>query len=376
MKIVVIANEAPWPSNHGGRIRMARVLQVLADHHQVFLASPSESNFEYPDFIQSHLRLIKKGSRRSRFSLRPKLGSDLLRKNQQELRAFIDAVQPDAIYWTHSYLPAGAQELYFDYANISFVEFANIEGQRFASMARSQDFKNKVRLTIESLKAKKWEPRVARQAKAAIALSQKDASNLMRWNARVLLAPNGVNYQPIATANLNAYLLIFASMNYAPNAESTLDFVQNMWPDLSRSFPELHLVVAGRSANHLKIAEDIKVTVISDPESQEDIYKGALASVIPTTSGGGSQLKITESLQRNRLSLISPYTLSTAPPELNDYLSPFTYRSSQDLVDLVESLLSVPSRQVQEAKIQSVLSELSWEKMLQPVLDELSTIIK
>ena len=374
MKLVVIANESPWPSNHGGRIRIAQVLQVFGSHHEVYLAAPSGQDFQAPDFIAGSIRLVKQASSRNKFSFRPKLGADLLGHNQARLREFIDQVQPDLIYWTHSYLPAGAPELFAEFAHISFVEFANIEGERFASMAKSQKMRGKFRLMLESLKAKIWEPKVARKAKAAVALSEKDACRLSEWDANVLLAPNGVNYQPLATTGSDAYLLIFASMNYAPNIESTLDFVENFWPKVSAVFPDLELVVAGRSANKLNLMESVNLRIVSDPESQEAIYQGALASVIPTTSGGGSQLKITESLQRNRLCLISPYTLSTAPPELSGYLSKFTFSNADELIEKLKPLQNLQIRAQQELAIEGELRTLSWENAMDQVLVELTKL--
>jgi hypothetical protein len=226
-------------------------------------------------------------------------------------------------------------------------------------------------LLLESAKAKFWEPKIAKSAFASVALSSNDADQLKKWGANVRLAPNGVGYTPMESAGQNGYLLIFASMNYAPNVAATLSFVNNIWPQISKVHPNLELVVAGRSADKLEIDSRENLRVISDPISQDSIYQGAIATVIPTKSGGGSQLKITESLQRRRLCLISPYTLGTAPADLVNFLSDYVFHDAKSCIELIDQVLDVGARQKLEDEIAVNISELSWDKTMHVVLDTL-----
>ncbi|MBU6347591.1 MAG: hypothetical protein KGQ38_03145 [Actinomycetales bacterium] len=350
---------------------MAQVLKVLAEKYEVSIVFPSNDPVEVPHYISGSLILPKQGDRANTFSVRPKLGADILAIYEQELSDFISQRNPDFIYWSHSYLPAGVPDLFEKLASRSLVEFANIEGQRFASMAKVARTKPKIKLLLESVKAKVWEPKVARQAFKCVALSSNDANQLAQWEADVLLAPNGVDYAPLESAGQDGYLLIFASMNYAPNVSATLSFVSDYWPKISELYPNLELVIAGRSAANLNLGHMQNIRIISDPVSQDDVYQGAIATVIPTQSGGGSQLKITESLQRNRLCLISPYTLGTAPAELVDYLSEFVFHDSKSLLELVGRLSDASNRYLTESEIEHGLTELSWRKTMNPVLHEL-----
>lgn len=352
---------------------MAQVLKVLAENHEVSIVFPSNDPVQIPNYVADSLILPKQGDRANTFSLRPKLGADILANHAQELRDFIDKSNPDFIYWSHSYLPAGVPDLFENFANRSLVEFANIEGQRFASMAKVAPLKPKLKLLLESVKAKFWEPNIAKQAFKCVALSSNDAQQLAKWEADVLLAPNGVDYAPLDSAGQGGYLLIFASMNYAPNVSATLSFATDYWPKIREVYPNLELVIAGRSAASLNLGSIQNLRVISDPVSQDDVYRGALATVIPTNSGGGSQLKITESLQRNRLCLISPYTLGTAPAELVDYLAEFVFHDPKSLIELVDQLIDPSNRHQLESKLEAGLGELSWRKTISSVLCELQS---
>jgi len=350
---------------------MAQVIKVLAQHHEVSIVFPSNDTVELPNYISKSLVLSKQGSQKNTFSARPKLGADILGIHEQRLSEFFEQIDADFIYWTHSYLPAGVPALSKRYASKSLVEFANIEGQRFGSMAKVAAFKPKLKLLLESAKAKFWEPKIAKSAFVSVALSSNDADQLKKWRANVRLAPNGVDYTPMESAGQNGYLLIFASMNYAPNVAATLSFVNNIWPQISKVHPNLELVIAGRSADKLEIDSRENLRVISDPISQDSIYQGAIATVIPTNSGGGSQLKITESLQRKRLCLISPYTLRTAPADLVDFLSGYVFHDAKTCLELIDQVLFESARQKLENEIAENISELSWDKTMHVVLDTL-----
>lgn len=350
---------------------MAQVVKVLAQHHEVSIVFPSNDSVELPDYISKSLILPKQGSQKNTFSARPKLGADILGLHEKRLSDFLEQIDADFIYWTHSYLPAGVPALFKQHAGKSIVEFANIEGQRFGSMAKVAALKPKIKLLLESEKAKFWEQNIAKSAFISVALSSNDADQLKKWGANVRLAPNGVDYTPMDSAGKGGYLLIFASMNYAPNVAATLSFVNNIWPQISKVHSNLELVIAGRSADKLELGSRENLRVISDPISQDSIYQGAIATVIPTDSGGGSQLKITESLQRKRLCLISPYTLRTAPADLVEFLARFVFHDAKTCLELIDQVLEIDARQKLEDEIAENISELSWDKTMRVVLDTL-----
>jgi len=350
---------------------MAQVIKVLAQHHEVSIVFPSNDSVELPHYISKSFVLPKLGSQKNTFSALPKLGTDILGLHEQRLSEFLEQIDADFIYWTHSYLPAGVPVLFKRNAGKSIVEFANIEGQRFGSMAKVATLKPRIKLLLESVKAKFWEPKIAKSAFVSVALSSNDADQLKKWGANVLLAPNGVDYTPMDSVGPSGYLLIFASMNYAPNVAATLSFVNNIWPKISKVHSNLELVIAGRSASKLEFGPTQNVRIISDPISQDPIYQGAIATVIPTNSGGGSQLKITESLQRKRLCLISPYTLRTAPAEIVEFLGDYIFHDARTCLELIDQVLVESARQKLENDIAENISELSWDKTMHDVLDTL-----
>ena len=349
---------------------MANVIQTLAQEHEVSLIFPGSEHQDVPSYVKSLLSIKKQGSSRNNYSLKPKLGSDLLVENQSEIERFLQQENPDFIYWSHSYLPAAIPEVFENYLDRNVVEFANIEAKRFWSTSKTAKSRMKFKLALEAAKAKLWEPRIARQAFLAVALSGQDKTELQKMGARVIEAANGLTFSPFAPAN-DGYLLIFASMNYAPNIEATMNFATHYWPKIAHDFPKLKLVVAGRSANKLPLTPTSRIEIISDPQSQDEIYRGALATVIPTKTGGGSQLKITESLQRGRICLLSEYSLMTAPSELMNFLSRFVFTNPQQFCNLLQTLLSPEVTSNLEIDLSESVAKLNWQETLGQLLFEL-----
>ena len=349
---------------------MANVIETLSTEHTISLIVSSNTEVQVPEYVSSLLHLEKTAKSKNLYSPLPKIGNDLLGNHQSSIMQFLVQEQPDIIYWSHSYLPAAIPKIFGKFSDISVVEFANIEAKRFWSTAKSSSFRNKLKLALEALKALIWEPRVARNSALCVALSSQDKRYLEKIGAKVVSASNGIKHMPVKPVD-SGYLLIFASMNYQPNIEATKNFVLNYWPTISESIPDLTLVLAGRQARMLPIEQSENLRIISDPESQDEIYQGAIATVIPTTTGGGSQLKITESLQRGRLCLLSKYSLDTAPAELQKFLSDFVYDNPEECLALVEQISEAAIRQNLESQIELVMSQMSWTETLSELLARL-----
>lgn len=347
---------------------MANVIKELAEIGSICLVFPSGVDNSVPEFI-SEFHVIPHTTSNSRtFSLRPRLGQNMLAGFENKLSELLRDFEPDCVYWTHSYLPAAIPDIFQKVTGKSVVEFANIEGRRFRSLAGTVSGKAKVRYWLESVKAKIWEPRIARSAKLAVALSALDKAQLDNWNASAIMAANGLNFSGRPSSPQNNYLLIFASMGYLPNSHSTLTFLNEVWPAILARYPNLRLVLAGRAANKLDIGNAQSVDVVSDPPNQEELYQGCIATVVPTLHGGGSQLKVTESLQRQRLCLVSSYTWNTSPDNLKNYLGGFIANDANQYLEQLEKVVNYPTRSELESAIPAAISTLEWDETLAPLI--------
>ena len=124
---------------------------------------------------------------------------------------------------------------------------------------------------------------------------------LLRYpEASISLVPNGVDvayYSPENQGGNPQEILFVGSMDYHANVEAVTWFVSNVWPLVKSSVPGLTFRIVGRdpSAEVLALAApDVLITGTVD--DIRPFYARAAATVVPLRVGGGTRLKILESM--------------------------------------------------------------------------------
>jgi glycosyltransferase involved in cell wall biosynthesis len=121
--------------------------------------------------------------------------------------------------------------------------------------------------------------------------------------ADVTLVPNGVDvaYYNVITARENPREILFVgSMDYHANVEAVTWFVSKVWPLVKASSPDLVFRIVGRDPTpevRALAAPDVLVTGTVD--DIRPFYAKAAATVVPLRVGGGTRLKILESMAAN-----------------------------------------------------------------------------
>jgi glycosyltransferase involved in cell wall biosynthesis len=120
--------------------------------------------------------------------------------------------------------------------------------------------------------------------------------------ARIAVIENGVNLGafpiPAPAASPRRDLVFVGSMDYFANIEAAVDFVGEVWPLLHARHPALRLRIVGSRptavVRALSALDGIEVT--GTVPDVVPYYAGALASVVPLNTGGGTRLKILEAM--------------------------------------------------------------------------------
>lgn len=93
----------------------------------------------------------------------------------------------------------------------------------------------------------------------------------------------------------NKNVIIVGKMSYQPNIEGVLWFYRNAWPIVKKSCPDSKLYVVGKDpAESIKEIEDKSVVVTGTVDSVEPYYANSSAVAIPIFSGGGVKTKLIE----------------------------------------------------------------------------------
>jgi len=98
-------------------------------------------------------------------------------------------------------------------------------------------------------------------------------------------------------------ILFIGTLSYRPNSEGLTWFINNIFPHFKIEYPDGKLIVVGRTpATPLrKMCEDtIGVDIYTDVPDVKEYYKQCRAAVIPLLSGGGTRIKILETIRANR----------------------------------------------------------------------------
>jgi len=311
MKIAMVAPYRIWPPDEGGRVRAAALLTHLADGgHEVTLFCPRRggkdiagaSHATQPALggasgdgagFDARIRVYElTGAGRRRQILSPEF---LRRAPAVARRERFDVViseypWPGVHAWWLARRAGAALVL----------DAPNVEGERFRSVG------SRIWRAVDG-----YERVVARLADAVWAVSEEDRSRFLARGVparKLQVVPNGVDprrHHPDAAARARVraelgvddatrLLLFFGQLDYAPNRQALENLAREVLPRLDRCGVAYVCAVAGKGgparAPHQAMRLLGRVGCIADYINAAD------AVLAPVTSGGGTRLKVLESV--------------------------------------------------------------------------------
>jgi glycosyltransferase involved in cell wall biosynthesis len=162
-------------------------------------------------------------------------------------------------------------------------------------------------LQIEWRKLRRCEARACRDATVTIAVSEDDRARLAELapGARVMAVPTGtdVNYfRPNGMAEVPNRLVFSGSMDWYPNEDAMVHFVENILPLVRREVPDATLTIVGRqpSAAVKALGQLPGIHVTGTVADVRPHVLDAPVYIVPLRAGGGTRLKIFEALAMAR----------------------------------------------------------------------------
>ncbi len=103
-------------------------------------------------------------------------------------------------------------------------------------------------------------------------------------------------------------LFHLGSMEWAPNQEALLWFVEKCWPLIQKKYPELKFYVAGRNAPHWlqKKMELRNIVFVGEVEDAYDFINSKSIMIVPLFSGSGMRVKIIEGMALGKSIVTTP----------------------------------------------------------------------
>ena len=317
MKILIIDEEFPYPMNTGKRLRSLNLAKQLARTDDVsYLAYGEESSDAYrfvqscgitpyavpaPDRSQHGLGFYYRLARNLLSPYPYIVTSHYTRRFQQALDRLHDEGKFDLILceWT-------------PYAiflkNINSTRKAivahNIESDIWQQMKEREESRlRKFYISIQHRKVREFEQTCFKWADGATAVCQSEADTLGSFGIDypVEVVDNGVDtvYFSPQQADIDPDTLVFTgSMDWRPNQDAALYFVNEIFPLLKLKRPGVKAVFVGRKPPKqiTALGEVSGITITGTVDDVRSYIARAAIYIVPLRIGGGSRLKILEAL--------------------------------------------------------------------------------
>jgi polysaccharide biosynthesis protein PslH len=198
---------------------------------------------------------------------------------------------------------------------------------------------------IESKKVLNYEKEILQNFNKCLVCSQEDLNYLKKKHQidNLFLLPNGVDVEQFKFKNhdySHAHTLLFTgNMDYAPNVDAVIYFVNDVFPLIKSSFPEVKFVIAGQRPidKVLQLHNGKDVLVTGFVEDLTDLYNSASVVVAPLRFGAGTQNKVLEAMAMGIPVVCS--NIGFDGLEIQDGEGAFMRTNSQDFAQQVIALL-------------------------------------
>lgn len=317
MNILFITAEIPFPNNSGSRIYTWERIKQLSKYNEVHLVSLRENNevieeqkmLNYCNSIKTFDRvnnykfilknILKPYSITSRFNIE-------LNKYLKSVCKKYDLIILDSLHMVLN-VP-------FDCVNKIILTQHNLEWKSFKSISKnSNNFIKRSIFFIESLKLRKFEKKLYDKkifdGYTFISTEDKNEFEKEFKNNNTILINNGMNFklmdinQKIEIRESSELNIVFSGkMNYEPNVQGILWFIDNIWSNIQKDFPEIKLYIVGKDpVERIKNINENNVVVTGEVKSVLPYLEKATLVIIPLLSGGGVKIKLIEALSTGNL---------------------------------------------------------------------------
>ena len=323
MRILWVKMGGLWPSTTGGRVRSLNTIAELSRRHQVTVVT-THGVGDDPEGLARHLsncaRVIslpyvvpKRGSAafpgavlRSWMSKYP---VDLWKWQVPDVRAQVQSLMDGGVDLVVSDFLFASMNVPMDGSTPVVLFEHNVEyqiWQRLAALERRPWIR--AILEVEWRKLRAREADACRRADLTIAVSGDDRRRLEQLAPGIsaVSIPTGVDttyFTPMPQAERPAHLVFSGSMDWHPNEDAVLYFLDSILPAIRAQIPETTFTVVGRNPTQRLRDAAARVPGITVTGTVNDvrpsIAEGAVY-VVPLRAGGGTRLKIFEALAMAR----------------------------------------------------------------------------
>lgn len=320
MRVLILDEEIPYPTNTGKKTRSFNLITRLSQKHQIdylcyvdpdketdLIAKFQEYNVKvYPVFrkkpskvgLDFYIRLFF-----NIFSLLPFIVSEYHTSSYRNRMATLLSLNDyDLIHCEISpYAIFLSNQLGIPSVGVSH----NIEAEIWHRylMNESNPFR-KLYILLQWKKIASFESKYLQNLKICVAVSERDSRYLMQeYNVRkVATVSNGVDidyFYPKETDIIRNNLVFSGSMDWRPNQDAVKYFIENIWHLIQKQLSDVSFTVVGREPPlWLKelVRNVMNMELTGTVDDVRPYINRAHLYIVPLRIGGGSRLKILEAM--------------------------------------------------------------------------------
>jgi sugar transferase (PEP-CTERM/EpsH1 system associated) len=391
MNIIVISHRIPYPANKGEKIRTFHQLKYLKEQgHNVSILAPYEvdSELEYFATLEKKYAIptegVKLGNKMVRLLMGLLTGKSLSvtnfysRQLQQKVDEHVKNNQIDAILCSASSMAEYIfkSSVIHTQSNALIMDFMDLDSDKWRQYAERSKFPMNLIYWREAKLVAKYERKIAERFDANFFITDTE-TNLFKKTCpkadNIFSIENGLDtntFKPsLQEKHIQTPVLLFTGvMDYAPNVDAVIWFVDNVWQSVISHWPDAQFYIAGMNPNEkvqaLKKMDGIHVTGFV-----EDIlpyFDKATIFVAPFRIARGVQNKVLQAFACG-IPVIST-DMGAEGIRCQDGESILHANSPSDFIEHITTLTQNQAtyNQLSDKALGIIRQHYSWDGMLQP----------
>jgi sugar transferase (PEP-CTERM/EpsH1 system associated) len=390
-RLLYLVHRTPYPPNRGHRIRSFHWLDYLAQRCELDVAFLADEPItaETEEALRARCR-----------NLVWSVITPWQRRTQALLSLFLGATATQGAFWSRKldrHIASLCHRQHYDvvlvycssmvqYVQGKFkkdsvvVDLVDVDSQKWLDYSRTSKMPLRWLYRVEGLRLRRLECRLPALA-SLVTLATNPECDLYKSfcpNARTAVVENGVDIDYFSPCfddrepTIDHRLTFVGALDYPPNRDGVIWFIDQVWPILSQRFSNLEFYVVGAGADRnlkLAVAGVSRVFLTGDVPDVRPFLLGAVA-IIPLRMARGVQNKVLEAMAMGCATIASSPALEGIPAVPGRHV--LKADTPEEWINTVTSVIENPSLRmaIGTAAREYILQHYTWQEKLKP-LDEL-----
>ncbi len=383
-KILFLSSRLPYPPIGGDRLKSFWLLKILSKKYKIHLISivDSELPAEFSKWAED-LGITYKIFKKKKFEFYKNALNFVFNKLPiqvnyyyfKDIQEYLDSIYNDFDIIFATLIRTAQYVMYYDKPKILDIT-DSIALNYMKSIKNTKSIKWKVIYSLESHRLLKYEKLCIVRFDKTLFVN-KEEEEFFKELKKTFWISNGVNEELLKyekkNQNYQNYVVFFGKMDYQPNIDAALWFIENILPEMDNNL--IFCVVGAYPPYFLKDLEkkykNVMVTgFVDDPY---EIIKSSVCVVAPMQTGGGIQSKILESMALGTVNIVSTFAAKPIGAKKNVHF--IVEDNPQQIAKIINDIYINPEK-YEQMKIESknyISANFTWniyEKKLIEVIKE------